>query len=183
MTKLWIGLGLLIVMGALFSVLSFFWDKVFPEESEPQVSGGEEKIEFLRAVVHCTGGGASFSKYNYQGVKDCLAASRLPGGGPLSCDYGCLGMGTCAKVCPTGAIRVLNGTAVVEAERCTACGKCVDACPRHIIFLEPFKPQKHVSIPCASQAQGETVTTICTDGCIGCSLCAKSCPQIGRAHV
>lgn len=129
------------------------------------------------AVIHCTGGGASFTKYNYQGIQDCLSASRMPGGGPQSCEYGCLGMGTCVKVCPFDAIRIKDGVAVVEQERCRACGKCVDVCPRGLIALEPYRPQRHVSVPCASQAREELVTKICTNGCIGCSLCAKACPS------
>lgn len=129
------------------------------------------------AAVRCTGCGVDFSKYNYEGVKDCLAASRLPGGGPLGCDYGCLGMGTCEKVCPFDAIHVKNGVAVVDEEKCKACGKCVDVCPRHIIALEPYKTRKHVAIPCSSQAKGAVVTKVCTNGCIGCSLCAKACPK------
>lgn len=177
MTKLWIGLGLLIVIGALFAALSALRAKLLPEEKPLEEIPLPEKPELLRAVVHCTGGGAGFSKYNYQGVRDCLTVSQLPGGGPLSCDYGCLGMGTCGDVCPTHAIRLQNGVAVVDGERCTACGKCVEACPRHIISLEPFKPPKHIFIPCASCAKEEAVTEICTDGCIQCSLCIKACPR------
>ena len=175
MTKLWIGLGVLIVIGALFGVLMTLWAKAFSEK-EPQPESGE-KENGLRAVVHCTGGGAGFSRYRYQGAVDCLAASLLPGGGPLSCEYGCLGMGTCVKVCPEHAIRLQNGAAVVDGERCTACGKCVEACPRHIISLEPFRPRKHVTVPCAAQTLGEETAEFCTDGCIGCSLCVKACPR------
>lgn len=176
MTKLWIGLGVLIVIGALFGALSVLLAKATPEE-KPSGESKEEKKETLRAVVHCTGGGSGFSKYRYEGAKDCLAASLLPGGGFLSCGYGCLGLGTCAEACPTGAIRVLDGVAVVEGERCTACGKCVEACPRHIISLEPVRPSRHIFIPCVSQLQGEEVTALCTDGCTGCAICAEACPQ------
>lgn len=178
MTKLLIGLGLLIIAGALFGLLSLLWSRLFPEmDGSADAPAGGEKKEPLRAVVHCTGGGAGFTKYNYQGVTDCLAASCLPGGGPLGCDHGCLGMGTCAKVCPYGAIRLREGVAVVDGERCRACGKCVEACPRHIISLEPFRPKRHVSIPCASCAGEEETREECTDGCVGCGQCAESCPK------
>ena len=129
------------------------------------------------AVVHCTGCGIDHTKYNYEGVQDCLAASRLPGGGPLGCDYGCLGFGTCEKVCPFDAIHVVNGVAVVDEEKCKACSKCVDACPRHIIALEPYKTKKHVAIPCSSHAKGPVVTKVCANGCIACGICAKACPK------
>jgi Na+-translocating ferredoxin:NAD+ oxidoreductase RNF subunit RnfB len=129
------------------------------------------------AAVHCTGCGVEHTKYNYQGISDCLSASRLPGGGPLGCDFGCLGMGTCEKVCPFDAIHVKGGVAVVDEEKCKACSKCVDACPRHLIALEPYKTKKHVAIPCSSKAKGPVVTKVCGNGCIGCSLCAKACPK------
>ncbi len=129
------------------------------------------------AAVHCTGCGVDHTKYNYVGVQDCLAASRVAGGGALACDFGCLGLGTCEKVCPFDAIHVKNGVAVVDEEKCKACSKCVDACPRHLIALEPYKTKKHVAIPCSSKAKGPVVTKVCSNGCIGCSLCAKACPK------
>ena len=140
---------------------------------------GNSNVSVVRkeAVVHCTGGGVDVKKYEYLGIHDCLAAARLPGGGPLGCDFGCLGMGTCERVCPFDAIHVKNGVAVVDENKCKACGKCVDACPRHIISLEPFSTKKHVSIPCSSKAKGPAVMKVCTNGCIGCGICAKSCPK------
>ena len=129
------------------------------------------------AQVHCTGCGVSHQKYTYIGVEDCVAAARLPGGGPLSCDYGCLGMGSCEKVCPFDAIHVIDGVAKVDEDKCKACNQCVDICPRHIIALEPYKTKKHVTIPCSSKDKGPAVTKVCSNGCIGCSLCAKSCPK------
>ena len=116
-------------------------------------------------------------KYDKIGVHECVAAARLPGGGPLSCDYGCLGMGSCEKACPFDAIHVIDGVAKVDVDKCKACNQCVDICPRHIIALEPYKTKKHVSIPCSSKDKGPAVTKVCTNGCIGCSLCAKSCPK------
>ena len=129
------------------------------------------------AQVHCTGCGVDHQKYQYIGVEDCVAAARLPGGGPLGCDYGCLGMCSCEKVCPFDAIHVHSGVAKVDEDKCKACNQCVDICPRHIIALEPYKTKKHVTIPCSSHDKGPAVTKVCSNGCIGCALCAKSCPK------
>ena len=129
------------------------------------------------AQVHCTGCGVDHQKYEYIGVHDCVAAARLPGGGPLGCDYGCLGMGSCEKVCPFDAIHVINGVAKVDEDKCKACNQCVDICPRHIIALEPYKTKRHVTIPCSSHDKGVDARKVCDNGCIGCSLCAKSCPK------
>jgi len=129
------------------------------------------------AAVHCTGCGADRTKYRYVGISDCLAASRMTGGGALACDFGCLGLGTCETVCPFDAIHVKDGVAVINGDKCKACSKCVDACPRHLIVLEPYRAPKHISIPCSSHAPGKIVMKVCTNGCIGCGLCSKVCPK------
>ena len=129
------------------------------------------------AHVHCTGCGQNYKQYNYVGLHDCVAASKLPGGGDLGCSYGCLGLGSCEKVCPFDAIHVIDGVAKVDEEKCKACNKCVDVCPRHIIALEPYKTKRHVTIPCSSHDKGVDARKVCDNGCIGCSLCAKSCPK------
>lgn len=131
----------------------------------------------LVAQVHCTGGGADKAKYEYIGVHDCLAAARLPGGGPLACRYGCLGMGTCESVCPFDAIHVIDGVAKVDEDKCKACNKCVEICPRHIIDLEPYKTKRHVTVPCSSKDKGVVVRKVCDDGCIACGICEKACPK------
>jgi Na+-translocating ferredoxin:NAD+ oxidoreductase RNF subunit RnfB len=40
----------------------------------------------------------------------------------------CIGCVDCVKVCPTKAIRVLDGIAVVKQELCTDCGYCIRVC-------------------------------------------------------
>jgi len=35
----------------------------------------------------------------------------------------------CVTVCPTGALSKQNGLTVIQAEKCSACGYCTDACP------------------------------------------------------
>lgn len=43
----------------------------------------------------------------------------------------CIGCTTCMQRCPTEAIRVRNGKAVILRERCVDCGECVRVCPHH----------------------------------------------------
>ena len=48
--------------------------------------------------------------------------------------------------------------AVVEEEKCTGCGACVDACPENAIFLRQ-------------------TALITIDKCIGCGSCIPECPN------
>jgi len=47
----------------------------------------------------------------------------------------CTGDKLCERVCPTGAIRVIEKEAHVDAERCVACSKCLDRCPSGAIAI------------------------------------------------
>jgi len=114
-------------------------------------------------------------KAEYEGFHDCLAASKVGGNGPLSCKFGCLGYGSCVKVCKYGAISVVNGVAKVDEDLCVGCMACANACPRNLIV--PVEPGRNVVIACASLAKGAVTTRGCTVGCIGCGLCKKICPE------
>ena len=70
----------------------------------------------------------------YDGIQSCSAAAFLMGG-VTSCRFGCMGLGDCQRACEYGAITVCNGLAQVDPQKCTACGQCVEACPRHVITM------------------------------------------------
>lgn len=138
---------------------------------------GQEAGEARRMVafVKCAGDCEKTSlDYDYCGAQDCEMLSFVPSGGPKSCNYGCLGFGTCAKVCPFDAIRVINGVAVVDREACKACGKCVAHCPKHLIELVPYELDHLVA--CSSKDKGKQVMNACKAGCIGCKKCERACP-------
>lgn len=142
-----------------------------------QVMGTEGLVVHKRlATVHC---GANqkvrTKKSNYSGVATCAAANLIDNGG-LNCQYGCLGYGDCFCACPFDAIRMKEGLPVIDPEKCTACGKCVVACPRSIISLRPYA--NPVWVACSSHDTGPVVRKICPVGCIACKICEKQVPEV-----
>ena len=114
-------------------------------------------------------------KGEYEGFKDCLAASKVGGHGPLACKFGCVGFGSCTKACKYDAIHVVDGVAKVDSELCVGCMSCAAVCPRGLITAVEY--DKHVRIACASHAKGAVTVRGCSQGCIGCGLCTKICPE------
>lgn len=138
---------------------------------------GVEAGESVRmtAYVKCSGDCKKTTQnYEYTGVADCSMLAYVPDGGAKSCNYGCVGFGNCKRACPFGAIYMKNGIAVVDRERCKACGKCVSACPKALIELIPYDSKTVVA--CSSKDKGPVAMKACQSSCIGCGLCAKVCP-------
>ena len=154
-------------------------------EKMAQIMGVKaEKVARRVAMVRCSGyKGVDeegkpvgiMMKGEYEGLHDCLAATKVAGRGPVICKYGCLGYGNCTKVCKYDAIHVGNGVAKVDFEKCVGCMSCAAACPRGIITSVEYG--KHVEISCSSHAKGSVTVRGCTIGCIGCGLCKKICPK------
>ncbi|GAB7022390.1 FAD-dependent oxidoreductase [Salidesulfovibrio brasiliensis] len=107
------------------------------------VAGGAEIAENIAAIMGtevsfkepkvaqniCTGGSRANLLFDYEGVEDCRAEALLYGG-EKSCGIGCIGMGTCVKVCSFDAIRLnADGLPIVDMNACRSCGKCAEVCP------------------------------------------------------
>ena len=87
-----------------------------------EAGSAEKKVPFVKCKGTCD---KATVKYNYYGIDDChKIADAVPGGGSKGCTFGCLGSGSCVKACQFDAIHVVNGVAVVDKEKCVACGKC-----------------------------------------------------------
>lgn len=126
----------------------------------------------LVAKLHCNGSLENTSyRANYVGDMSCTSQSYTQGG-ISKCTYGCLGLGDCVNVCPFDALYMNSqGLPVVIEEKCTACGKCVEKCPRGLFKLIP-EDQK-VFIACSSHDTGPNSKKACKAACIGCGICAK----------
>ncbi len=132
----------------------------------------EKELVGKIAVVFCGAENKDKTKKAvYKGIGTCRSADILSGGG-MNCEYGCLGFGDCEKVCPFGALKMVDGLPKIDSDKCVACGKCVKACPRGIIQLMP-RSDNLVVAACSSRYKGAFVRKICAVGCIACRICEK----------
>ena len=136
-------------------------------------AGAEEKVV---ARLACAGGiNVARNRAHYEGIKSCRGAAVIAGGGK-ACFWGCLGLGDCEVVCDLDAI-VMNeyDIPVVIEDLCTACGDCVDACPKDLFSLHPVSHRLWVA--CKNLEQGDAVLDDCDVGCDACGKCAADAPD------
>ncbi|MBR1591932.1 MAG: RnfABCDGE type electron transport complex subunit B [Ruminococcus sp.] len=129
----------------------------------------------VTAVVHCNGDcDATETKFNFDGVQSCKAVKRFYSGNG-ACKYGCIGLGDCAAVCEHDAIRLEKGVARVIPRLCRACGQCEAVCPNKLISIRPLA--NRTDVLCSSADNGKITKSNCKNGCIGCKMCEKKCPD------
>ncbi len=130
------------------------------------------------AVVRCNGTCEARPKTNvYDGYATCKVKNSLYTG-DTGCAFGCLGCGDCVAACKFGAIHMNPATGLpeVDEEKCTACGACAGACPRHIIELRAKGPRgMRMVVECVNHDKGPVAKKACANACIGCGICAKTC--------
>ncbi|MBP7652072.1 RnfABCDGE type electron transport complex subunit B [Candidatus Dependentiae bacterium] len=134
-----------------------------------------EKTDRKTARILCRGEQEYIRyKFEYKGLNDCEMANKLLTG-PKLCEFGCLMLGNCFRVCKFNAISFENGKIpVILEKKCVGCGACVTACPKNIITL--LSEKNHVSVTCKNHDKGKTAKSKCDVACIACGLCKKICP-------
>ena len=118
----------------------------------------------------CAGGtDVAVQRAEYRGLSTCSAAAAVAGGGK-GCAWGCLGLADCEVSCTFGAIRMnAAGLPVVDLEKCTACGDCVDACPKDLFIIRPIDHQ--LLVQCKNLVLGDGVLEACQVACTACGKC------------
>lgn len=145
--------------------------KAISEIMGVEVNIGEPQVAFVRCGGNCT---ITPHKYEFNGTQSCAACNVFYNGSKL-CTSGCLGYGDCIKVCPQGAINIVDRVAKVDKTKCIGCGLCAKACPNDLIVIRRIGQKTDVY--CSSKEVAKMTRSKCPEGCIGCKLCEKNCPQ------
>jgi RnfABCDGE-type electron transport complex B subunit len=134
--------------------------------------GAEEKVV---ARLACAGGvNVARNRAHYEGLRSCRAAALVAGGGK-GCFWGCLGLGDCEVVCDPDAIFMdEHDLPVVIDDLCTACGDCVDACPKDLFSLHVVS--RRLWVACKNLEQGDAALAECEVACDACGKCAVDAP-------
>jgi formate dehydrogenase (NADP+) beta subunit len=127
-----------------------------------KVMGVEIEVkEPEQACTSCTYGFEDAdTRFTYLGINDCRAAALYANGSKV-CHVGCMGLGTCVKACPFGALSMGDDhLPVVDRKKCRACGICVEVCPKGIMALTSR----------TNRILGDYTTEECT------APCQRECP-------
>lgn len=128
------------------------------------------------ARLACAGGNnVARNHAEYKGHQSCRAAALVAGGGK-GCFWGCLGLGDCERSCDFDAITLnRHKLPVVDEALCTACGDCVDVCPKDLFSLEAVSHSLWVA--CRNLEHGDELLEDCAVACTACGRCAMDAPE------
>ncbi len=162
-------------------------DKVLPGKCTVSTDAGRAAIadylgidvgaeESRVARLACAGGSNVARRHaDYVGNASCRSAALVAGGGK-GCFWGCLGYGDCERACDFDAI-VMNRHDLPEVleDKCTACGDCVEICPKDLFSLQAVSHRLWVA--CKNLEFGDEILADCLLGCTACGRCAQDAPQ------
>jgi len=106
------------------------------------------------------------------------------------CAVACIACQICVKRCPSDAIHMEDGLAVIDYTKCTNCGICAAVCPTGAI-IDDIKARPKAVIGSKCEGLGKCVEVCPVKAisgelgerheidrvkCIGCGLCLSACP-------
>ena len=150
------------------------------EAAREQIAGylGVDAGDAVKNVARLLcAGGADVAGYQaeYRGLPTCAAAAAVASGGK-GCAWGCLGLADCARACDFDAIQMSDtGLPVVDVEKCTACGDCVEACPKALFELRPLNAG--LLVQCRNLMGGDEALAQCTVACTACGKCVQDAAE------
>ncbi len=132
------------------------------------VDAGNNQKKVARLACH-GGTNTARQRARYEGIKSCRAASLVAGGGK-GCVWGCLGLEDCYVACDFDAITMdQNSLPVVDIDKCTSCGDCVDACPQNLFSIQPIN--HHLWVACSNLSSADLAENECKVACTACNRC------------
>lgn len=87
---------------------------------------------------------------------------------------GCLAH-RCIQVCQKNAIKIIEGKAQIDYNKCVSCGKCRDVCPYNAI-VDVMRPCIKACKSKAIHIEENKKIKINYDQCISCGACVYQCP-------
>ena len=67
------------------------------------------------------------------------------------------------------------GLPVVDPDKCTACGDCVEACPKGLFVLLPL--ENSLLVQCRNLVNGDDALEQCRVACTACGKCVQDAAQ------
>ncbi|MGE0351947.1 MAG: (Fe-S)-binding protein [Gemmatimonadales bacterium] len=124
----------------------------------------------LGARLLCAGGAhVARQQAEYRGYATCAAAAAVAGGGK-GCAWGCLGLADCVRSCTFDAMWMsAENLPLVDLDKCTACGDCVEACPKDLLAIMPL--DRHLVVQCRNLIAGDAILEDCKVACTACGKC------------
>lgn len=162
-----VAIAIMTGLGVFFGIGLAIANRFLRVEEDPRI----DIIEGMLPGSNCGACGQARQIAEYEGHGSCSAA-HIVGAGGKGCSWGCLGLADCQVACDFDAIHMNDQLLpVVDVDKCTACGDCVEACPRGLFELMPLSHK--LVVQCNAPLEGEEARAVCAVACDACGRCAQ----------
>ena len=105
-----------------------FYDIDSPEKMEKQLEAATKELASIKQAIDRREGN-SIKGSPALGKAWLAAYHACMGTKPFHADEKCIGCGKCASICPTGAIKMVDGRPAWTKNKCLKCCGCINRCP------------------------------------------------------